>query len=830
MDDTIIEDPIGEREAGETLTEHQPLLLDRLARWIVLATFFILPLFAIPSASVPFEFSKTALFMMATALAAGLWAIARLKDGAISFPRTPIFPVLLALVVVGVISTLFSGAVSLSWSGVFFDAGSSAFFITLAVFFFLFASLIRTSEHVFSACLLFFCAAALLALFHLIRFVGGPGIFSFQFFTDPTSTLLARWDDLGVFFGAVAVFTLSTLEFMKLRAGLRVLCTAALLVSLIILAAVNVTLVWTLLGVIALVFLVYLIAFRHVSRAGFEDVHPSAVGQATVPAETVAVAAATSRQITPRKVPLVSLSVFLCSIIFVVGAGPLGDAISSRLKTMSLEARPSFGATMSIARQTLTADPFLGAGPNLFVRQWLKFKPLGTNQTIFWNTDFASGVGFLPTVLVTTGILGALLWAVFLLLYFWLGFRFILSVSTDKVARYLVGAPFLTSFFLWCVLFFYAPGPTILVCTFALTALSLAALYSAGALTERTVSFARSPARSFAAVLALILFLLGDAAFAYGIGTRFMSSVSYVRGIRAANERGDMVGAEQFITQALSLSPMDVYARTLVDISLAHMNTLLAGGTAANAEKTRADFQVLLGQAVGHGKDAVALDDGSYENWLSLGRVYEAVVPLKISGAYESARAAYEEAQKRNPTSPAILLSLARLEATKGDNARAQEFITQSLQAKPNYTEAIFFLSQLEVQEGKIQDAIQSVDAATVLAPNDPVLRFQLGLLKYNEKDWSGAVDAFAHAVALNPNYANAHYFLGLSYDQLGRTTDAIAEFTQLVKTNPDNKEVALILQNLQAGRAPFANATPPVDAKPEKRSKLPVSEKRSGE
>lgn len=824
MDETIIEN----HEEIE-LTERKPFLLDRLARWILLATFFLLPLFIIPSASVPFGFSKGALFMVATALAAGLWAIARLKDGTISFPHTMLFPVLLALAAVSIVSTLASGAVSLSWSGAFFDVGSLAFLLSLAVFFFLFTSLIRSAEQVFSAYLLFFFSAALVALFHLIRFAGGPDILSFQFFTDPTSTPLGRWNDLAVFFGAVTVFMLSTLEFMKLREGLRALLTTALVASLAVLAAVNFTLVWTLVGAFALVFLVYLIAFRHVSRAGFEDVRSSAAGQARAETEEEPRGASLDTPAPPRKVPLVSLFVFLCAVIFVVGAGPLGDAISRRLQTVSLEARPSFGATMEVARQTLAGNPFFGAGPNLFVRQWLQFKPSGANQTIFWNTDFSSGVGFLPTILVTTGLLGAAAWALFLLIYFRLGFKFILSASADKVARYLVGASFLTACFLWCVLFFYAPGSVILVLAFAMTGLSLAALRGAGALTERVILFAGSPARSFAAVLALILFLLGDVAFAYAVGTRFTSAVSYVRGVRAANEKGDMNGAEQFISRAFSASPLDVYARTLVEVSLARMNSLLAQSTAANAEKTRADFQLLLGKAIGYGKNAVALNDGSYENWLALGRVYEAVVPLNIGGAYESARAAYEEALKRNPASPAIFLALARLEAAKGNGARAREFITQSLQAKSNYTEAIFFLSQLEVQEGNIPGAIQSVDAATVLAPNDPTLRFQLGLLKYNEKDWSGAADALERAVALNSNYANARYFLGLSYDRLNRAKDAVAQFEWLAKANPDNKEIALILGNVKAGRAPFANATPPVDAKPEKRSKLPVSEK-SGE
>ncbi|TSC83626.1 MAG: Tfp pilus assembly protein PilF [Parcubacteria group bacterium Gr01-1014_17] len=812
MDETIVD-----TQETVPVVSGAPSFLDQLARWVLLATFFLLPVFAVPLVIVPFGFSKTALFMILTAIAAGLWAVARLKDGELSFPRTALFPILLLLIAVSVVSTLASGAVAASWSGAFFDSGSLSFLITLVVFLFLFASLVRSAEQVFYAYLLFFISALLIALFHMIRFIGGPDLLSFGFFTGTTSTILDRWNDLAVFFGAVSIFALSTLEFMNLRAGLRLLFLAALVASLLILAVVNFTLVWALVGAFALVFLVYLISFRHLSRAGVEDVR-SAVEhkEAPIVSSTVGV----------RKIPVISLSVFVCSIIFIIAAGPLGNAISGRLNIVSFEARPSFGATMDVARQTLAASPFFGAGPNLFVRQWLQFKPLGANQTIFWNTDFSSGVGFLPTILVTTGLLGAASWLLFLAVYAWMGFRFILSASADKVGRYLVGASFLPALFLWCVLFLYSSGSVILVLTFAMTALSLSALYGAGVLKERVVMIAKNPAISFATVLVLILFLLGDVAFAYGVGNRFASAVLYLKGVRVASEKDALNEAERLISSAAERSPVDAYSRALTEVSLARMNALLSSGNAQNADATREEFQRMLGRAIEYGRSAVALNGGNYENWLSLGRVYEAVVPLKISGAYDGARAAYDEALKRNPKSPAIFLTMSRLEAAKGDGARAREFIGQSLQAKQNYTEAIFFLSQLEVQDGNITAAIQSVEAALVFAPNDQVLRFQLGLLKYNEKDFRGSAGAFERAVALNQNYANARYFLGLSYERLNRDKDAIAQFELLAKTNPDNKEVALILSNLKAGRPVFSNAEPPVDEKPEKRSALPVKEK----
>src|SRR3989344_2191748 len=38
-----------------------------------------------------------------------------------------------------------------------------------------------------------------------------------------------------------------------------------------------------------------------------------------------------------------------------------------------------------------------GAGPNLFVSQWLLFKNEAVNTSLFWNTHFPYGIGLLPT-------------------------------------------------------------------------------------------------------------------------------------------------------------------------------------------------------------------------------------------------------------------------------------------------------------------------------------------------------------------------------------------------------------------------------------------------
>ena len=784
--------------------------IERFASLLLLTLAFLLPVFFMPAISFPFQFSKALLLSVIVIAAFAIWIVARLKDGEFVIPNSPILFSLGVVVALSALSGLLSGSVGSSILGGGFEVGTTVSILIASVLAFLVPILFRGKEQIFASYLAFLGSFFLIALFHLLRLAFGPDFLSVGIFTDTISNTIGKWNDLGVFFGAAAILSLVTIESLSLNRLFRSLIYLSLGISILFLAIINFSTVWFVLGLFSLIFLVYLISF---SREG-----DNAVGGASVSPRTM------------RDIPYPSLVVLLISVVFILPSGArIGGLISEGLNISQIEARPSWGATFDVARQTLIKDPLLGAGPNQFSSEWLRYKPAGINNTIFWNIDFAYGVGLVPTFLATHGILGVMAWAAFFLLFLYAGFKAILGVFTDRFSQYLITSSFLVALFLWIFNIFYIPSQTIFALTFLFTGLFVAALSIEKLSSVRTISFIDDPRAGFVSVLVLILLLIGSVTLGYALVERYVASVIFHRGVISFNTEGNLDKAEGLIAKAAAMNPQDVYYRFLTELSLMRMNAVLQQDTkTVSADSVRSQFQGLLGIALDQARTAVALNPKNYENLMALGRVYEAVVPLKIEGAYESAKAVYEQAQSLNPQSPAILLTMARLEVAKGDNAKARENIGRALQAKNNYTEAIFLLSQIEAAEGNIKAAIQSVEAAASLSPNDPSVFFQLGLLRWNDKDYRGAASALERAVDLNPNYANARYFLGLAYERLNRKDDAVKQFTELQKANPDNQEIDLILKNLRAGRAPFSNAAPPIDPTPEKRSTLPVKESKA--
>ncbi len=789
--------------------------IERIASIFLLTLTFLLPLFFVPGVSFPLQFSKVVLLSVLVLAVFCIWVVARLKDGKFVIPTSPILIALSVVVGLFVVSSLFSGSASSSLLGQALEVGTTLNLLLVSLLAFLIPMMFRVKEQIFASYLAFLASFFLISIFHIVRLMFGPGVFSMGIFNDTVSNSIGKWNDLGVFFGISALLSLITVELLSLNRFFKAVVYLTLLISLFFLAVVNFSTIWFVVGLFALIFLVYLISFGSSTTAAVTS---------TDGVEEGGTFATTHKA---RRIPTPSIFVLLVSVIFVVTGGSIGNQISNAFKISQVEARPSWGATFDVARKTLVTDPLFGSGPNQFTQEWLKYKPDGINGTIFWNVDFNYGVGLIPTFLATSGILGTMAWVAFFLVFLLAGFRAILLNLSDRFSQYLITSSFFVSLFLWIFNIFYIPSLTIFSLTFIFTGLFIASLMVAKLAPSKSLSFGQDPRAGFVSVLLLILLLISGVTLGYVVIQKYAASVFFQKGIISFNTEGDLTKAEKLVERAVSLSPADQYYRFLTEITLMRMNTLLnKKADTVTAESVRKDFQTLLGTALGHARQAVALNPKSYENFVSLGRVYEAVTPLKIEGAYESAKVSYEQALTLNPHSPAIHLTLARLEVAKNDNAKAREQILAALREKNNYTEAIFLLSQIEAQEGNIKGAISSVEAAATIAPDDASVFFQLGLLRFNDKSYPGAVGALERAVALNPAYANAKYFLGLSYAKVKKEQDAIKQFTDLKVTNPDNKEIDLILKNLKAGREPFVDALPPVDATPEKRSKLPVSEK----
>jgi tetratricopeptide (TPR) repeat protein len=770
---------------------HRSTKLDAAAFIILQVTLFLAPVFFIPSISVPFIAGKSAFMVYGILAALAVWLVARLRDGVFEAPKSLWYASAGVLALAYTAAAVFSVNHGASLMGQSLELGTLAFFILSLVVFALTPLVTRTKEQIFYAYGSVLASFFVLAIFHIVRLAFGADALSFGIFDSATSSLIGKWNDVSIFLGLSALVSLVSLEKAELAGAVKWFVRVAFFLSLALMFVVDFAPAWTVLAVVSLIFAIYELSFGKKERTG------------------------------SNRVPLYALIAFIVSLLFVFSGGRLSSAVTEGLGISQVEVRPSWGATWDVAKATLASDPVFGVGANRYGSAWLLNKPEGINSTLFWNTEFNYGIGFVPSLLTTTGIVGLLAMLVFIGTYLWTAAKALFRHGSSSFSRYLVLSSLFGSLYLWIFCFVYVPSAPIWLLTVFLSGLFIAALREDGALEVGTVSVSEKPALNFISVLLIIFALIGTAAFAYAATTKTLANVYTQRGLIAI-AAGDIDAGEARIAKAFDLSPSDVGARYVAQIYLARLSDLYAkeGMTQADAQ---AQFQQYLGAAIQAGQAAVAIDPTNHANHATLGGVFESVVPLEIEGAYESAKQSYEAALLRNPESPELYLLLARLEVAHKDNKAARDYIGKALEKKGDYAEAAYLLSQIQIGENDVPEAIRSLEAVATLSPSDSGVFFQLGLLYYNQKRFADAGLAFGRAVQINPQYANAKYFLGLSLYETKDKAGALKQFEELLVSNPDSEEVKAIVSNLKMGKAPLVGV--PADPK-----SLPVEEPKAGD
>jgi len=144
---------------------------------------------------------------------------------------------------------------------------------------------------------------------------------------------------------------------------------------------------------------------------------------------------------------------------------------------------------------------------------------------------------------------------------------------------------------------------------------------------------------------------------------------------------------------------------------------------------------------------------------------------------------------------------LERIGLKEGDNA---EYIVASRLA-PESGRVHYAYAMLLFGDGKLDQAIPEFEAALEHNPKPPEAHYHLGRALYVKGDYEGAKEHYLETARLDPK-APIHGGLGAVYFRLGQTSEAIAEFKEALRLNPDDAEAA---ENLRFALNTQGNSTP---------------------
>ena len=741
---------------------------------LILALVFFVPVLVIPISNFPFQFTKTTVVLVVTLILLGLFLKKIVHEKQINFFFSPLLISFFALPIVYLISSIFSSQPGASFYGYQLGTDTFGFILFGVVLVSLILVNLTKKSQIFLVLMSILVSAIVVYLFQLTQvFFGAP--LPVASLNNPIVNLVGRWNDLGVFAGLIGSLSLLAIESFPLQKREKVIVLATFLISTFFIVLVNLNEVWVLFGVVSLAVFILSLAKGH-----FSELNKISFSLSTI---------------------LAGLGLLL-SVFFLFFGGGAATRIQNTFGINALEVRPSIEGTLDVLSGVYKESPIVGSGPNTFSSNWLLYRPEGVMQTPFWNTNFGTGSGIIPTSFVTGGILVALGWVAFSLLLIYTIFKALFSAGSGSGRSYMLTAiTALGSFYLLVIHYVYSPSQSLTILFFIFFALFLSSIRDTNLMKLISLSGVDSPRVSFGFMLGAVFIGILSLGILYDTGKTYLSILNHEKAIQLANS-GNYEESSRYIERAISLRAQDRYYRTASLIQVSKLNSVVQGG--ASSEEAQTDFQNALAGAIQYTGFAIQNNPDRFENWFARALVYATVVPLRIDGAYENALATLEEARIRSPKSPEVDLRLAEVHQAQGSSELARNAIAVALDKKADYTQAILFKARIELSEGELDEAIESVRGAVFFEPQNPVLLYQLGILFLQDENYSDATSAFELALQSQPDYANAAFFLAQSYSFLDRIDDAFNIMDQLSILNPGNETVLGYRDQLADGINPF--------------------------
>ncbi|MDR2136013.1 MAG: tetratricopeptide repeat protein, partial [Treponema sp.] len=166
-------------------------------------------------------------------------------------------------------------------------------------------------------------------------------------------------------------------------------------------------------------------------------------------------------------------------------------------------------------------------------------------------------------------------------------------------------------------------------------------------------------------------------------------------------------------------------------------------------------------------------------------------------GRSASAAERFREAARRYPDDRRLLVSLALVLGSLGEDETARSYIAQALSRYPDDYRVHYYAAYLDAQGGRLAQAIRSAEQALYFKPGYAPALSLLGSLRYRSGSYEEALRLADTLIARDREDGAAWYLKALSLRRLGRAADAIRVLTEAYSADPKDEFVLFALEDL---------------------------------
>lgn len=671
---------------------------------------------------------KGAVFYTGTFLAVSAWFVGQFIAGSITVPKSKTLLILAGWVVLSFIAALFSKNVSVSLWGRGFALDSFVTVLTLGLFAFIISLASMEQGRLAKVFLAGFLGSVAAVFLQVVLYLSQNFSFVAKYFGHVANqgTLVGSWIDFGYFVAYTFVLALLMCEVFRPKKFIKAISLGALVLTLIVMAFLNIGIVWVFATVAALIVFVY--------KSSVERSDIKALKKAQMDLQEDSGKNAVF--------PFFAFGSLLVGLFFFLSSASVGYSLARSAGLIFNDVRPSFVSTMQVDRSALYVNPAFGIGPGRFGNAWNMYHPAAINQTTVWNNQFETGYSYVSSMLATNGILPTL--AVLALFVFVIiqGFKAFALALPDKFSRFISVTSLVVVIAFFLLLLTATPGMAIIITSF----LFIGILAGIPSLSDKkhviTFNYLKDPRTSFFAILVLVVAIMTSFSAVYFSVNKFAGTVYYNRAFFAK----DAPSAVSKVEKAIALSPNDIYLQARTNLFVSEFTT-----EARKEAPDKTALQSYFSLAEQSAQGAVAWDSTDSGNWLALSQVYQLVISKEKPETAQNALQAAQQAVKYSPKNPLPLLSLAQISIATGDTDKAYGYIADAIALKANYLDAYVLKAQLKQVAGDTNGARDALLAYIQVEPFDPSGYIVLGNFYAGNKDTARAIEAFTQVKTLAP-------------------------------------------------------------------------------
>lgn len=479
----------------------------------------------------------------------------------------------------------------------------------------------------------------------------------------------------------------------------------------------------------------------------------------------------------------------MAAFVAILGFLMLGQVNLARI-TLPIEVSPTTSLSWQIAKSGIGHEWLTGTGPANFGYAFGLYKPVEFNNNELYTMRFGQANNIFLEILVTTGILGVILFAITLLVFLGTGLYLLTynSKATNKVLSLGLWAGvvlFVVSSFLVTI------SGALLLVFIPVIALAYAALQKEANVAEQSTNFSLQASPKFALALAFT-FMVVSAGVVYVMiffGKVYAADMWALRAEKSF-AKGELQDGLAKLTHSIALYPQE--SRYYLRLAQGYMGI-------ANQEGQKgkdADQGMMVGavqQSVRAGEVALRLAGKDVLVVESLALLYENA--LQYAGdALSRTEELYKMAGELDIQNPLYLVKLGELKRNAGDAKPEAEraplykealtFFDGAVEKKKNLGVAYYHKALTYSRLNQLDQAIEQASIASQAEPGNVSYLYAVGALyelRNKEGDRDAAVNVYKNILNAYPSMLDVRLALALLYEKKNNRDAALGEYQQAI-------------------------------------------------